>query len=332
MASSLSVVSIFHNRAAEVDVSVQSLLDQSHPNYTVLLWDDGSTDGTLAKLQAFAGPKVKVTTAPNQGFTAAISTAIGLTDTDYVAIHGAGDVSLPDRLLLQARYLDEHPAIGFVGCRVERTASDRPVFRPRQFKIGQRIQDQLLVANPFTHGEVMFRRSLYDQVGGYRPAFRLAQDLDLWLRFSERAEAGLLDELLYVQRPSPGSVGLDPGRLVQQAQYSELARQCLEERRRGQSDSVARLGDEAYDIRARSPRLASRLFGRGLRWRVYWNDYAGLAALAAARAEGLAGAKGWLYSLATAPANSLLWRGFRLLLRAKFEREEMQGRRGPIER
>ena len=39
-------------------------------------------------------------------------------------------------------------------------------------------------SNPFTHGEVMFRRDIYKKVGGYRPFFKFAQDRDLWLRMA----------------------------------------------------------------------------------------------------------------------------------------------------
>ncbi len=41
------------------------------------------------------------------------------------------------------------------------------------------------ITGPPHHGSTLFSRELYDRVGGYRPAFYYAQDLDLWIRLSE---------------------------------------------------------------------------------------------------------------------------------------------------
>jgi hypothetical protein len=56
------------------------------------------------------------------------------------------------------------------------------------------------------HGSVMFRRSAYEQVGGYRPEFYFAQDLDLWTRLIEVGGLAFVDEVLYQVRFSPGSI------------------------------------------------------------------------------------------------------------------------------
>src|SRR5262249_17216370 len=41
-----------------------------------------------------------------------------------------------------------------------------------------------------THGTWMFRRDVYEQLGGYRPHFRAAQDVHLPLPFARRAASG----------------------------------------------------------------------------------------------------------------------------------------------
>jgi hypothetical protein len=46
------------------------------------------------------------------------------------------------------------------------------------------------------HGATAFRRSQYQQVGGYRLEFLLAQDLDLWLRLAELGRHVALDDVL----------------------------------------------------------------------------------------------------------------------------------------
>jgi hypothetical protein len=59
------------------------------------------------------------------------------------------------------------------------------------------------VRGPSSHGSVVFRRDLYERVGGYRPCFRYAQDLDLWLRFAERGRHAATTDILVERGLSP---------------------------------------------------------------------------------------------------------------------------------
>ena len=52
----------------------------------------------------------------------------------------------------------------------------------------------------------MFRRSVYDQVGGYRPEFYFAQALDLWSRLIEIGGLAFVDEVLYEASFAPGDI------------------------------------------------------------------------------------------------------------------------------
>jgi hypothetical protein len=54
--------------------------------------------------------------------------------------------------------------------------------------------------SPTHHGSVMFRKSAYDRVGGYREEFYLAQDRDLWYRLAEVGGLKVLERTLYAAR------------------------------------------------------------------------------------------------------------------------------------
>ena len=54
--------------------------------------------------------------------------------------------------------------------------------------------------NPFVHSSVMFRTELARRLGGFRPAFRAAEDYDLWLRLAEAAQVANLPEPLVEYR------------------------------------------------------------------------------------------------------------------------------------
>jgi hypothetical protein len=58
------------------------------------------------------------------------------------------------------------------------------------------------------HGSVMFRKSAYEQAGGYRPDFYYGQDWDLWYRLAEIGNYQVVQETLYRARFFPGSISM----------------------------------------------------------------------------------------------------------------------------
>lgn len=65
--------------------AVQSVLDSSYPDVSVIVVDDGSTDGTVAVLEGF-GPRVRVVSQPNAGKAAAINTGMRLVGDGLVMV------------------------------------------------------------------------------------------------------------------------------------------------------------------------------------------------------------------------------------------------------
>jgi hypothetical protein len=82
----------------------------------------------------------------------------------------------------------------------------------------------------------MMRRSAYEAAGGFRSAFSIAEDYDLWLRIPAELEMANLPDPLYAWRSHGGSItAKDRSRMIF---YAAVARTFAEERRRGGRDSV----------------------------------------------------------------------------------------------
>ncbi|MEN2749001.1 glycosyltransferase [Sphingomonas sp. T9W2] len=303
----VSVVSAFYNRGSRVRNSVGSVLAQTYPNLEVVIVDDGSTDDTLAQLQAFDDPRLTVISRGNRGFVASINDAIRASSGAFVAIHGSGDLSFPDRVARQAQVLIDDPAIGVVGCWVEddETVGDGTlVFRP---PAGLPFHEALLTRNLFTHGETMFRRALYDQVGGYREFFRYAQDRDLWLRISRHADYAIVPDILYRRFKPAGGVSADPQKLVLQAYLSDFAVQCARAVDRGEADPLDRHGYLAPFLRQRPEVLGRKLAWFGARLMVKGDFARGWPVIEQARSEAGSWQVRMIHALAGLHRSPLLW-------------------------
>lgn len=259
----VSIITAWYNREDQVKKSIESLLNQTYEQIEIIAVDDGSTDGTLGELLSFSDSRLKVISQENQGFVRAIRRAISESRGEYVAMHDAGDISLPTRIEKEVRVLREDPAVGMVGCYVEHFDPQTGTSVMAATDIDQSIPllRQLLEGNIFSHGEVMYRRSLYERVGGYRVFFEFAQDHDLWLRMSQYARAAKVPEKLYVRYAFPDGVSVAYRKRARQMCLSDFAVACARRRLTHGKDFLEEYGVIGIRFRPRSPQLARRLSG-----------------------------------------------------------------------
>jgi hypothetical protein len=82
----------------------------------------------------------------------------------------------------------------------------------------------------------MFRRNSYEIVGGYRPQFKVAQDLDLWIRLSEVGVCWGTPEVFCETYLNKNSISV--ARRTEQIRSTKVILECAKVRRSGRKDSV----------------------------------------------------------------------------------------------
>lgn len=243
--SKLLIICIFYNRSGMITESVESVVSQLGPDMHLLLVDDHSTDSTADQLRAWESTNVTVAVNErNIGFVNTLIHYINSSDSEYIAIHGSGDISLPGRFEQQRKALDDNPSVGVVSALatnryVDRAGVSKPFGKPLK-GFADRV---LLKENPITHGAVMFRRRDYDRAGGYRDLFTFAQDRDLWCRMSRVCEFMVLDSALYTRMKNvSGSVSGSSRKVVMQKHLSHFAVFCHREVLAGRPDPLEQYG------------------------------------------------------------------------------------------
>jgi glycosyltransferase involved in cell wall biosynthesis len=246
----LSVVIAVYNGETRLSATIECLRRQTFLDYELIVIDDGSTDHTWDYLSGLEIPRFRAhRNIANRGQTAALNQGLALAQGRYVARHDDEDISDPKRLEKQVAFLDGHPEVALVGTQVVWIdASGELVWQFEYPTEHQAIRERLKEKNSFAHGSVMIRREALDQVGGYREAFRLAQDYDLWLRLAEQHQVANLPETLYKMRFSAQMASV--ARNAEQAAYAQLARQLAVER--------AESGEEKTSLEAAGEEIAAR--------------------------------------------------------------------------
>lgn len=166
--------------------------------------DDGSSDSSVEILKQFASSdsRVRVLPMPHAGIVATRNTGIKAARGKYFAALDNDDAMLPERLVTQANFLDQHPdyvAIGAAGLMVD---ADGDPLNERFFpSTGEQVEAELLAGrNPLMQSGMMFRRQAVLDAGGYQDGRNFAEDYDLFLRLSEVGKIGNLAEVLMLQR------------------------------------------------------------------------------------------------------------------------------------
>jgi len=179
----VSLITIYYNRCAAVNDSINSLIKQTYSNLEIIIVDDFSTDSTFEELKKFeeADPRIELRrNNQNCGFTQSLINTINSVDSKYIAIHGAGDISSETRVEEQVRYLEENHDVGVLTTSLLNENEHLQIER----KVIEITTADLLKTNFIVHGAVMFRLSDYIKSGGYRDFFIARQDKDLWYRMS----------------------------------------------------------------------------------------------------------------------------------------------------
>jgi glycosyltransferase involved in cell wall biosynthesis len=227
----VSVVMPVHNGMPYLDDSIGSIVAQTLEDFELLILENGSTDGSAAVIQDWArrDRRIRVFQRPQVvGHVASSNLITSQATAPLVARMDADDISHPDRLRRQRAVMEEDADVVLVGTLCDGIDSRGRRARPRD---RWRVIGSSTLA-PFPHGSSMFRRALFDEVGGYREACEDWADQDLFWRLADRGRVVVLPDALYRYRYhlTGTTLGLADEDIVRSAHRRD---RCLAERRVG---------------------------------------------------------------------------------------------------
>jgi glycosyltransferase involved in cell wall biosynthesis len=207
----VSVVMSVYNSARYLARSIESILTQDGVTFEFIIINDGSTDNSRDILARYAAQdqRIRVIDQENAGLTRALIRGCKEARGTYIARQDSDDVSLRGRLSRLAEMLRADDGLTFVSSWADVIGpEDEPLLTQTRPDDSKAATNQLLVERigPPGHGSVMFRRTCYEIVGGYRSQFYYAQDSDLWLRLGSVGRLGYAQEVLYQYRVSEESI------------------------------------------------------------------------------------------------------------------------------
>jgi glycosyltransferase involved in cell wall biosynthesis len=260
------------NAERYISAAIESVLAQTHKDFELIIIDDGSSDRTLQIIETYipVDERIRVISHRNVGMGASLNQALDLVKNEWIVRMDADDVMLPGRIERQISFVEENPDIAVAGTlvyyidehgrifgeapspRLTSSARVQEFVRRNKLKGKSDLEALPIVRFPqfmLYHPSVIMRKSVIEEVEGYRPEFWPVDDFDLWNRIIEHGYTALIQPeylLMYRRYGSSGST-----EKVQHA-WSKVdwVETCAVRRRSGQAEPS---WEEFLAIRQQAP-------------------------------------------------------------------------------
>ncbi len=231
----VSVIVPCYNAAEFLEEALRSALAQSYHEVEVLVVDDGSTDNSAEIARRFP---VRYIRQENRGLSEARNTGIRESKGSYLVFLDADDRLKPRAIETGLGALALRP-----DCAL--TVGDHVFIAPDSSYLADSVKErhlhshyEALLRSNFIEmiSSVLFRRSIFDEVGGFDATLRVAEDYELYLRIARewpicchpvivaeyrmhgtntsRDSELMLTTTLQVLKSQASYLDYDPGRLI----------------------------------------------------------------------------------------------------------------------
>jgi glycosyltransferase involved in cell wall biosynthesis len=200
MALKISIVTPNRNSGHLIGETIDNVIGQGGVDLDYIVIDGASTDDSRAVIANKLPAGARLVSEPDEGLYDALNKGFGLAHGDIMGWLNAGDLLLPNALLVVADIFQAFPAVEWLTSRILTLLDERGRIVLQTLHYGFERQGFLRgdtlpgfgrgpVATYIQQESTFWRRSLWERAGGrFDPRLRVAGDFDLWARFFQRAD------------------------------------------------------------------------------------------------------------------------------------------------
>jgi len=187
-----TVIIPLYNKENFVENTLNSILSQTLSDYEVLIVDDCSTDGSVAKIQPYLSDKIRVIShSKNSGLSASRNTGIRNASAPYVTFLDADDTWKPTVLESFSNMIEQFPGEAIFATNYVEVYPNGDIRLPKNSTSDLKPNATILIKDFFKrnrqqgffiHSGICLDKKVYDKVGFYDETIHFAEDLDFNIR------------------------------------------------------------------------------------------------------------------------------------------------------
>lgn len=204
----VSVIMPVYNAGEFLVEAIESIVNQTYPNFEFLIVDDRSTDNSREVIRKYQKKYPKLIKAYflrkniNSAGNGAVNAVLKYAKGEYIARMDADDISYPRRIEEQVKFLEKNKDIILVGTQALVIDGNGKIIGRKLFPLSHKeIYKKYAVVHPIIHPSCMIRRSaledknrLYELKGGVN------DDYFTFLKLLQRGKFANLPEILLKYR------------------------------------------------------------------------------------------------------------------------------------
>lgn len=201
-----SVITPAYNAEKYITQAMESVLAQGFEEWEMIVVDDGSTDRTCEIVSGYSAKDARVRLVQNQhgGVSHARNTGVRLAQFDWIALLDADDVFCKNKMRRQLDAAAADPEVVLWGTFAYNIGEEGKVFDVSEggplsredYRELQRNAEVVMIKN----SSAIFRKSLFEKLGGFDSQYDSSEDTELWNRMAEFGPVVVIPEPLIMYR------------------------------------------------------------------------------------------------------------------------------------
>jgi glycosyltransferase involved in cell wall biosynthesis len=210
----ISVIIPAYNAQKTIQKTIESVLNQTFPDFELLVIDDGSQDATLEVVERISDQRLKVFSYFNAGVSAARNRGLAKATGEFISFLDADDLWTPDKLEAQLDALRANPQAAVAYSWTDYIDEcDRFLYPGSHVTANGDVYTKLLLSDFLENGSnALIRREALIDVGGFDESLCGPEDWDLFLRLAAKYHFVALQRPQILYRLSTNSISFNLAR------------------------------------------------------------------------------------------------------------------------
>ena len=204
----LTLITVCLNSESTIRDTIESVISQDYTNREHIVFDGGSTDGTLTILESFKD-QIKLIQGTDSGIFDAMNQAIAYASGDIVGIINSDDLYAHAQVLSNIVSKFGSTQSDSIYGDLHYVYRDAPLRVYRNWKSGQFDLNKFKFGWTIPHPTFFVKKEIYDHYGLFNSDFKISGDYELILRFlyKHKITTSYLPEVLVKMRAGGNSDG-----------------------------------------------------------------------------------------------------------------------------
>lgn len=215
----VSIIIPTYNRPELLKRAINSVLSQTYPNIEIIVIDDAS-EMDINRFKKDFPNILFLQNSENRGPCHSRNRGIKEASSDYINFLDDDDILFPEKIERQvARFLEsDDPNLGMVTAYALDERSGTEYVRKNMAK-GDLYRDMLYRFEVSGIETTLFKKSVFDKIGGFDENLQSSQEYDLLIRAAEFFTFDYVDEVLSKEFRSTGQISVNFDKKIQGANY-----------------------------------------------------------------------------------------------------------------